>query len=199
MAAVVTGAPDWRVWGDVNRNVWLWQAVLLAWNLEPRGNESLGAFQPDRWRTVRNGVPVPGASWQLYNLTQKLDELLTIAIHSYGGATPAFPTSPLPNDARWRVVSLGEFGAWAVAQGWEVAEGLPRFAPPAAPADVASRSANGKRWTPEELDTLREYRAAHGTKGAAAKYGISEQRIRELLPGEKPAPRGYSAFNSDQK
>ena len=129
MAKVVTGAPDWRVWGDTNRNVWLWQAVLLAWNLEPRGNESLGAFEPDRWSTVRNGVPVPGASWELYNLTQELDRLLTIAIHSYGGATPAFPTSPFPNDAKWRVVSLGEFGAWAVAQGWEVADGLPRFAP----------------------------------------------------------------------
>ena len=129
MAKVVLGTPDWSIWGDPKLNVWLWQAVLIAWNVEPRGNESLGVFEPDRWTTVRNGVPVPGADFKLYHLAQEVDRLLTIAVHSYGGSTSAFPTSPTPNDPRWRAVSLGEFGAWAVAQGWEVAEELPRFAP----------------------------------------------------------------------
>ena len=39
------------------------------------------------------------------------------------------------------------------------------------------------------------YRAEHGTKAAAEHYGISEARIRQLLPREKPQPKGYSAFS----
>lgn len=55
--------------------------------------------------------------------------------------------------------------------------------------------AAGKRWTPKCLDDLGRYREAHGTKAAAEKFGISDSRVRELLPREKSAPKGYSAFN----
>lgn len=55
------------------------------------------------------------------------------------------------------------------------------------------------RWTPDRLQELRAYRAAHGTKKAAEHFGISQSRVRALLPGDKPQPKGYSAFNPRAK
>lgn len=77
-------------------------------------------------------------------------------------------------------------------------------AAPAAPAGADDAAAaepaapppdTTKRWTPDALTELREYRAVHGTKAAAVWAGVSEQRVRDLLPRDKPAPKGYSAFN----
>ena len=53
---------------------------------------------------------------------------------------------------------------------------------------------NGKVWTPEKLAEAGAYRKKHGTKKTAAHYQVSEARIRQLLPGDKPTPKGYSAF-----
>jgi len=44
-----------------------------------------------------------------------------------------------------------------------------------------------ERWTDEALAELRAYRDEHGTRAAAERFGISESRIRQLLPAEKPA------------
>lgn len=69
--------------------------------------------------------------------------------------------------------------------------------PQAAPvvADSASNApGNGKVWTPEKLAEAGAYRKKHGTKKTAAHYQVSEARIRQLLPGDKPTPKGYSAF-----
>jgi hypothetical protein len=60
---------------------------------------------------------------------------------------------------------------------------------------VEEEQAARKPWTPERLKELRDYRAKHGTKKAAAWARVSEARVRELLPGDKPKPKGYSAFN----
>jgi hypothetical protein len=49
----------------------------------------------------------------------------------------------------------------------------------------------GKRWTDEKLSELAAYRDRHGAKAAAAHFGISTGRIRQLLPGK---PAGHSAF-----
>ena len=55
------------------------------------------------------------------------------------------------------------------------------------PAPVADALPSGKKWTDERLDELRRYRTQHGTKRAAEHFGISEARVRELLPsGKKP-------------
>jgi hypothetical protein len=43
-----------------------------------------------------------------------------------------------------------------------------------------------KKWTPERKAELRAYRDEHGTKAAARQFGISEARVRQLLPTEKP-------------
>lgn len=55
------------------------------------------------------------------------------------------------------------------------------------------------RWTPERLGKLKAYREKHGTKKAAEYFGITEARVRKLLPREKPKQRGYSAFTQSPK
>ncbi len=75
-----------------------------------------------------------------------------------------------------------------VLEGFESNEGGPV-------ADSASAEpGNGKVWTSEKLAELKAYRMKYGTKKTAEHYQVSEARIRRLLPGEKPKPKGYSAF-----
>lgn len=80
----------------------------------------------------------------------------------------------------------------------ELVDGPPHIATSVRPVNATPMAA-GKRWTVQELESLRLYRAEHGTKAAAARFGISEQRVRELLPGEKQARKGFSAFNRRQR
>jgi len=63
---------------------------------------------------------------------------------------------------------------------------------------IASNVRGGtiKKWTPERLQELAKYRAEHSTKEAATKFNISESRIRELLPGRKPAAQPFPGFPS---
>jgi hypothetical protein len=51
------------------------------------------------------------------------------------------------------------------------------------------------RWTAETKAALQSYRAQHGTKAAAAHFGISPARVRQLLPTEPPKSMGNSVFN----
>ena len=76
-----------------------------------------------------------------------------------------------------------------------------KAAPPAPiVADSASNApGKGKVWTPEKLAELKAYRAAHTMPETATKFGISEQRIRQLLPSNKPKQKGYSAFTHRMK
>ena len=74
--------------------------------------------------------------------------------------------------------------------------------PQAAPvvADSASNApGNGKVWTPEKLAEVKAYREKYGTRKTAEHYQVTEQRIRQLLPGEKPKAKGYSAFTHRPK
>jgi len=57
--------------------------------------------------------------------------------------------------------------------------------------DASSATAAPKRtkkWTPEALAELRAYRVAHGTKKAAAFAGVSDGRVRQLVPYKPPSP-----------
>jgi hypothetical protein len=45
------------------------------------------------------------------------------------------------------------------------------------------KAPGGRKWTPKKLAELRDKR---GTKAAARQFGISEARVRQLLPTEKP-------------
>lgn len=61
----------------------------------------------------------------------------------------------------------------------------------ATPAPVV---AGGKKWTPEKLAELKTYREAHTMPETAVKFGISEQRIRELLPSGKPKAKPFGGL-----
>jgi hypothetical protein len=61
----------------------------------------------------------------------------------------------------------------------------------AAPAPVL---AGGKKWTPEKLAELKTYREAHTMTETAENFGITEQRIRQLLPSQKTKPKPYSSL-----
>jgi hypothetical protein len=56
------------------------------------------------------------------------------------------------------------------------------------------RKSPGGKWADEELAELRDYRNKFGTKAAAEKFGISEARIRQLLPTEKPPRKSHLAL-----
>lgn len=65
-----------------------------------------------------------------------------------------------------------------------------------APAQTVAKSAyvSGKKWVPEKLAELAAYRAAHTMPETAAKFGISEQRIRDLLPSKKPKAKPFAGL-----
>ena len=51
-----------------------------------------------------------------------------------------------------------------------------------------------KRWTPEMLEKLKACREKQGTKAAAKQFGISDTRVRQLLPGKEAKPTGFGGF-----
>lgn len=53
---------------------------------------------------------------------------------------------------------------------------------------------NGKKWTIEKLEELAAYRLKHTMQQTAAQYGISEQRIRRLLPSKKTNVSPFSGL-----
>jgi len=64
-----------------------------------------------------------------------------------------------------------------------------------APAQTAKPAPMaGKKWTPDKLAELRAYRDKHTMPETADKFGITEQRIRALLPSNKPQKKPYSVF-----
>lgn len=61
--------------------------------------------------------------------------------------------------------------------------------------DVEPKKAkNVKRWTPAKLAELAAYRAAHTMPETAVKFGITEQRIRALLPSDKPKAKPFAGL-----
>ena len=70
----------------------------------------------------------------------------------------------------------------------------PQAASPVVTDSSSNVPGNRKVWTPEKLAELKAYREAHTMPETATKFGISEQRIRHLLPSNKPKQKGYSAF-----
>jgi hypothetical protein len=61
-------------------------------------------------------------------------------------------------------------------------------------ATPAPEAANGKKWTPEMLAELKAYRDAHTMQETAAAFGISEQRIRQLLPIKKAKAQPFAGL-----
>ena len=119
------------------------------------------------------------------------DGTLTITRRPDGRAIRMEPPAVFTADAlRFSEVSLREIGARHVA----LQDAAPRKGggrKGVAPDEVAGTR---KVWTSERLEELRDFRAAHGTKEAAKWASVSESRVRALLPRNKPATTGYSAF-----
>jgi len=62
------------------------------------------------------------------------------------------------------------------------------------PAPATDTETPGKKWTPEKLAELKAYREAHAMPDTAAKFGITEQRIRQLLPSNKPKAKPFAGL-----
>lgn len=75
-----------------------------------------------------------------------------------------------------------------------VAEIINTTAPILSPATPAPVVTGGKKWTPEKLAELKTYREAHTMPETAVKFGISEQRIRDLLPSKKPKAKPFAGL-----
>jgi hypothetical protein len=66
---------------------------------------------------------------------------------------------------------------------------------------VSPKTKNGSRlrWTEEFKQEVSEYRKHHTTKETAAKYDVSEQRIREMLPAKKSKINIFSGLQKTEK
>lgn len=86
--------------------------------------------------------------------------------------------------------------AWAREGGVAVSPELSRLveAEPLPHALLTTEGAS-PRWTEERLAELRSYRDEHGAKAAGDKFGISDGRVRQLLPKEPRKPSGHSVFS----
>jgi hypothetical protein len=71
-------------------------------------------------------------------------------------------------------------------QVFEKFEDLIQPSPPISQAPATPQEqANGKKWTPERLEILKADREKLGAKKAAQKHGITDTRVRQLLPSGK--------------
>lgn len=66
---------------------------------------------------------------------------------------------------------------------------------PQAAAPEPAAGGTAKKWTPEALRELANCREKHGTEGAAAHFGISATRVRQLLPSEKKTPAKHAGVS----
>lgn len=89
----------------------------------------------------------------------------------------------------------GEWIFWADKQQIKVHDGF-RLEVELLPAKTTAEPApgTGKKWTPEKLAEMKAYREGHTMPETAVKYGISEQRIRELLPRRNPKTNPFAGL-----
>lgn len=133
------------------------------------------------------------ASWRTFDGFEIVDGvLLRYTKGELVAGEPDFET--VPDDCR--VVG---YDVHALADEYCAPEDAPQAATPAPVVAGSDAPGKGKVWTPEKLAELKAYRAAHTMPETATKFGISEQRIRQLLPSNKPKQKGYSAFTHRMK
>lgn len=203
----------WNLWTGVPR-VKLWEAVALVLEIDP------GSLEPERYGWMAGG---PGReadpffvprSFPSKEKCRAFEEALGFAERATSYSGPIYVlSSPFVGMSMQRAdVALAEVVTFFVGCQWPdipapllalVESGADIAEPPQSKqlpaADPMPAVAGAKKWTPERREELRAYREAHGTKAAAQWAHISEARVRELLPGDKPAPKGYSAFNPRAK
>lgn len=85
---------------------------------------------------------------------------------------------------------------WLSVKGFNSVYLFANDAPAHIPAPVV---AAGKTWTPEKLEQLKAYRETHTMPETADKFGISEQRIRRLLPSKRPTAKPFAGLINRMK
>jgi len=109
----------------------------------------------------------------------------------HGTKTPVFPASSVPP----RVTYLDNHLSAPLPDRGAVKQKPPGGAANepssvvCAPAGKSRTRSAANLWTPERLSGLRAYREANGVKAAAEHFGMSRQRVVQLLPG-MGKPRG---------
>lgn len=200
-----TKAPPirWPAW-QIRRDVELWQAVALSMNIPPadplREKVRRGASGHSRLplefferldlcqQCVRMDGPIRPQGPLYRGMLQ--DRLCHVLLAEVADVL-AGARFELPEEMRALLLEPAKLEAQAAA--------LVVRTPAAAEQVPAVVAGTPKTWTPERLEELRAYRGMHGTKKAAAQFGVAESRVRALLPGDKPAPKGFSAFNPRMK
>ena len=182
----------------------LWQAVALVLDIDPLSLER----QTDKGMAGHG--PWPSFSARSFpSKAKRVDfdraiRLAELAANFGGPIRLEVGGYPFVRNKRTAEVSLAETAAFFASLDWPdipppllvlVEPAGDSVEPPKPETPPVSVVKTVKRWTPEVLESLKQFRAMHGTKAAAAQFKITEQRVRQLLPNEKPAPIGYSAFN----
>lgn len=199
---------DWT-WANERLTLPIYNAVSLSLGYE------INALAPvDQAWVGRPFVQPPEDYKQRVATTYEAVRMSMLSCHTTTKNGATFDLAAKFSDAQFWEVSTVEFRRFCDERGWQVpSDFLPNGYVPtvlptdhdnATPAPVAKNGAsnalnNGKVWTPEKLAEAGAYREKYGTKKTAAHYQVSEARIRYLLPGDKPKPKGYSAFTHRMK
>lgn len=182
------------------RTVKLWQGCALIVGLDPDTFKGT----PDSWMagpgsgTVfeRRCFPTPDVKAKFKNALR----LAETAVSYQSG--PIVPQGQPYRGMKTHTseVLLSEMVACFVSCGW------PADIPPnllgVIPGPVASEPVNSasntnsepKRWTLAKLAELRAYRDKHTMAETADYFGISQQRIRQVQPREKPKPKHFAGL-----
>lgn len=197
----------------------------LTWAKAKPLLSGLFAEWPDQWpqrlapvHLARLQAPPNGKDW---SLTRAFDEAITGACTAgelaHEMAAFVFPPvvfgcdledTPAQRKAKWLAqrttrqlpaVTAADFVAWLGRQGETPSAHIAAWRDAMGETTTLETQSSAKRWTPERLADLRKHRDDHGTKKAAEWAGVSEARVRALLPGDKPTKKGYSAFTQGSK
>ena len=186
--------PNWDKWGHM-RDVELWEAVALSLNLEPdKLPVYLGAFErfgDDPFRicpqTFLDRLQVANSNCGIslgFKQVHKLKARCLVDLPAFGAWTVKLNIPNIPP----------AFAAMA-----ETATTVPVVMPAQTAVTPAPVEAGGKKWNDEKLAELKTYREAHTMPETAVKFGISEQRIRELLPSKKAKAKPFAGLTHRMK
>jgi hypothetical protein len=183
---------DFSLW-DLFDSFRLHEAACLIAGVHP-----LSKRVPDREELPPEAIPIYvklGSAYVLNWVAHNRDlpedpkhpiESMLKASQLDGSGIPTLPEIEPLKRLTGEFVSRQELHRWIAAMGINSAYS---FAQVAQPDTVA-----GKKWTPKKLDELKAYRDTHTMQETSYKFGISEQRIRQLLPSKKAKAQPYAGL-----